>query len=83
MAYLKQKGDMDMQALMLAAGMGRRMGKYTEAMTKCMMQVGGRTLLDRTVAALQEAGIKKFVMVVGWESEKLIEYIQKYYRYGI
>ena len=43
MAYLKQKGDMDMQALMLAAGMGRRMGKYTEAMTKCMMQVGGRT----------------------------------------
>lgn len=66
-----------MQALMLAAGMGRRMGKYTEAMTKCMMQVGGRTLLDRTVEALQEAGIKKFVMVVGWESEKLIEYIQK------
>lgn len=65
-----------MQALMLAAGMGRRMGKYTQAMTKCMIEVGGRTLLERAVEALKEAGIQKFVMVVGWECEKLIEYIQ-------
>lgn len=65
-----------MQALMLAAGMGRRLGKYTEAMTKCMVPVGGRTLLERTVEALKEAGIRKFVMVVGWECDKLIEYIQ-------
>ena len=65
-----------MQALMLAAGMGRRMGKYTQAMTKCMIEVGGRTLLERAVEALKEAGIRKFVMVVGWECEKLIEYIQ-------
>jgi len=66
-----------MQALMLAAGLGRRMGKYTEAMTKCMMEVGGKTLLERAVEALKEAGIHKFVMVVGWEAEKLIYYIQQ------
>lgn len=66
-----------MQALMLAAGMGRRLGKYTEAMTKCMISVGGRTLLERTVEALKEAGIQKFVMVVGWEADKLVEYIRK------
>lgn len=65
-----------MQAMMLAAGMGRRMGKYTEAMTKCMISIGGRTLLERAVEALKEAGIHKFVMVVGWECEKLIDYIQ-------
>lgn len=65
-----------MQALMLAAGMGRRMGKYTEAMTKCMIPVGGRTLLERAVESLKEAGIHKFVLVVGWECDKLIEYIQ-------
>lgn len=65
-----------MQALMLAAGMGRRLGKYTEAMTKCMVSVGGRTLLERTVEALKEAGIHKFVMVVGWECDKLVDYIQ-------
>lgn len=66
-----------MQALMLAAGMGRRLGKYTEAMTKCMISVGGRTLLERTVEALKEAGIRKFVMVVGWEADKLVAYIRE------
>lgn len=64
-----------MQALMLAAGMGRRMGHYTEEMTKCMIPVGGRTLLERAVEALKLAGIHKFVMVVGWECGKLIDYI--------
>lgn len=66
-----------MQALMLAAGMGRRLGKYTEECTKCMIEVGGRTLLERAVEALQCAGIHKFVMVVGWEHERLIRYIQR------
>lgn len=65
-----------MQALMLAAGMGRRLGKYTEAMTKCMISVGGRTLLERTVDALKEAGIRKFVMVVGWEADRLVDFIR-------
>lgn len=65
-----------MQALMLAAGMGRRLGKYTEAMTKCMISVGGCTLLERTVDALKEAGIRKFVMVVGWEANKLVNFIR-------
>lgn len=66
-----------MQALMLAAGMGRRMGKYTESHTKCMMTVGKRTLLERTVEALQLAGIEKLVMVIGYEAETLRDYIQK------
>ena len=46
-----------MQALMLAAGMGRRLGKYTEECTKCMIRVGERTLLERAVEALQLAGM--------------------------
>lgn len=66
-----------MQALMLAAGLGRRMGKYTEAMTKCMIEVGGKTLLERTVEALKGAGIRKFVMVVGWEADRLIDYVHQ------
>lgn len=65
-----------MQAMMLAAGMGRRMGRYTEAMTKCMLCVGGRTLLERAVGALKGAGIRRFVMVVGWECDKLVEFIR-------
>ena len=65
-----------MQALMLAAGMGKRLGKYTNGQTKCMVKVGGKTLLERTVEALRLAGIRKFVVVVGYEGEKLVRYIQ-------
>lgn len=66
-----------MQALMLAAGMGRRLGKHTEHCTKCMVQVGGRTMLERAVEALQLAGIHRLILVVGWESEPLIRYIHE------
>jgi len=72
------KGADKMQALMLAAGMGRRLGKHTEKCTKCMVRVGGRTLLERAVEALKLAGVTKLIMVVGWECEKLIQYIDEH-----
>jgi len=61
---------------MLAAGMGRRLGKHTQEIAKCMLEVGGKTLIERTADALKEAGIRRFVIVVGWEGEKLIQFIQ-------
>ena len=60
-----------MQALMLAAGMGKRLGAYTDNQTKCMVKVGGRTLLEHAADALRLAGIRKFIIVVGYEGEKL------------
>lgn len=66
-----------MQAIILAAGMGRRMGKYTENHTKCMMTVGKRTLLERTIEALQLAGIDRLIMVIGYEAESLRSYIEE------
>lgn len=65
-----------MQAIMLAAGMGRRMGKFTRNNTKCMLKVGGKTLLERTVEALVCAGVNKLVMVIGYEAEYLRKYIE-------
>lgn len=65
-----------MQAIMLAAGRGRRLGKYTNNQAKCMMKVGGRTLIERAADAIKEAGIKKFIIVVGYEAEKLISYVK-------
>ncbi len=61
---------------MLAAGMGRRLGKYTDNQTKCMVKVAGKTLLEHCVEALVYAGITKMVMVVGYESERLLAFIQ-------
>lgn len=66
-----------MQALMLAAGMGKRLGRYTNNQTKCMVQVGGKTLLEHAADALREAGIRKFVIVVGYEGEKLTAYAKE------
>lgn len=66
-----------MQAMILAAGMGRRMGKYTENCTKCMIPVAGKTLLERVVDALIEAGIHKLVLVVGYEAERLKKFVEK------
>ena len=52
-----------MQALMLAAGMGKRLGKYTQGNTKCMLKIQGKTLIERAIEACLDAGIKKFILV--------------------
>lgn len=66
-----------MQAMVLAAGMGRRMGKYTAENTKCMIEVGGVTLIKRVVSALKKAGINHLIMVIGYEGDKLRKYIDE------
>lgn len=62
--------------MLLAAGMGRRMGKYTAECTKCMVEVGEQTLIERVVEALQYANIDKLIMVVGYEAERLKGFIE-------
>ena len=68
-----------MQALMLAAGMGKRLGKYTNNNTKCMVEVAGKKLIDRAIEAVQEAGINKMIFVVGYKGQALIDYIKANY----
>lgn len=69
-----------MQALMLAAGMGKRLGKFTNDNTKCMLEVAGVKLVDRVVEAVKIAGIKKFIVVVGYKGQNLINYLNSKYR---
>ena len=66
-----------MKALMLAAGMGKRVGKYTAGNTKCMLKIGDKTLIERACEALYYAGIKDFTIVVGYKSNNLKEFIEK------
>lgn len=68
-----------MQALMLAAGMGKRLGKYTNNNTKCMVEVAGEKLIDRAIDAVVEAGITKMILVVGYKGQALIDYIVSKY----
>ncbi len=64
-----------MQALILAAGMGKRLGEYTKNNTKCMVSVNGTPLIDRVIRQLSELPLKKVVIVVGYEGQKLINYL--------
>jgi histidinol-phosphate/aromatic aminotransferase/cobyric acid decarboxylase-like protein/choline kinase len=64
-----------MQAIILAAGMGKRLGKYTEDNTKCMLEINGRTLIERTLDALDDVGINKCIVVVVYKRENLMNKI--------
>jgi len=64
-----------MQAIILAAGMGRRLGEYTKDNTKCMLPVNGVRLIDRVLTQLSRLSLNRVVIVVGYKGQNLIDYI--------
>lgn len=64
-----------MQAMILAAGMGRRLKELTQNNTKCMVKVNGVTLIDRLLHQLDVRCLSRIVIVVGYEGQKLMDYI--------
>ncbi|MBR3357771.1 MAG: aminotransferase class I/II-fold pyridoxal phosphate-dependent enzyme [Solobacterium sp.] len=64
-----------MQAIILAAGMGRRLKELTQNNTKCMVEVNGKKLVDRLLEQLDRLNLNKIVYVVGYEGQKLIDHI--------
>ena len=59
------------QAIILAAGRGSRLGSTTESTPKCLVDVGGSTLLDHHIRALRDVGIKRICVVTGHESDQV------------
>lgn len=68
-----------MQAIILAAGMGRRLGEYTENNTKCMLPVNGVRLIDRMLTQLLTLDIRRVVLVIGYKGENLKSYVLEMY----
>ena len=68
-----------MQAIILAAGMGRRLGDYTKDNTKCMVPVNGVRLIDRLLAQLAKQQLSRVIIVVGYKGKELREYIETTY----
>ncbi|MDY5109002.1 MAG: phosphocholine cytidylyltransferase family protein, partial [Sodaliphilus sp.] len=64
-----------MQAIILAAGMGKRLGEYTKSNTKCMVEVNGTPLIDRALDQLSQLNLSRVVIVVGYEGQKLMDYL--------
>ena len=65
-----------MQVIILAAGMGRRLGDLTNGDTKCMLEINGIKLIDRALDTLISFDcIKRVVIVVGYKADNVIKYI--------
>lgn len=63
-------------AIVLSAGQGSRLLPVTATIPKCLIEVGGRTLLDRQLAALAEAGFKRALVVTGYRHEQVERALQ-------
>ncbi|MBQ7420185.1 MAG: phosphocholine cytidylyltransferase family protein [Prevotella sp.] len=64
-----------MIGVILAAGMAKRLRPLTDTKPKCLLKVGERTLLERTVRAMQQAGISEFVVVTGYRAEQIVDFL--------
>lgn len=64
-----------MQAIILAAGMGKRLGELTKGNTKCMIEVGGETLISRLLRQLDRQHLSRIVMVIGYKAQELRDYL--------
>ena len=60
-----------MKAIILAAGRGSRMKDLTDQRPKCLVELGGKALLDRQLAALRDAGVNQIAIVTGYKREQL------------
>ena len=68
-----------MQAIILAAGMGRRLGDYTRENTKCMVPVNGVKLIDRVLGQLSMLELSRIIIVTGYKGKNLHDYVSEKY----
>lgn len=68
-----------MQAIILAAGMGRRLGDLTANNTKCMISVNNEKLIDRMMDHLLSLSLSRIIIVIGYEGDKLKNYLKSRY----
>ena len=67
------------KAIILAAGTASRLRPLTLHTPKCLLKVGERTLLERSMDALIKAGIREFCIVTGYLHEKIEDFVKQTY----
>ncbi|MDC8450361.1 MAG: phosphocholine cytidylyltransferase family protein [Nitrospira sp.] len=60
-----------MKAVILAAGVGKRLWEVTQHRPKCLIEIGGRSLLRRSLESLVSVGIRRAEIVVGYKQEMI------------
>ena len=61
--------------------MAKRLRPLTDTKPKCLLEVGGKTLLERTVCAMQQAGITEFVVVTGYRAEQIRDFLTSHFSF--
>lgn len=69
------------KAIILAAGNGSRLRPLTDDRPKCLLDVGGRPIIDRQVDALRRFGVNDIVVVLGYCGEKIRRHLGDTARY--
>ena len=69
-----------MQAIILAAGMGKRLGDLTRENTKCMVRVNGVSLIDRILSNLAKLNLSRVIIVIGYKGDSLKKYVGEEYK---
>ncbi len=59
------------KVIILAAGEGRRLRPYTLDRPKCLVEVGGRSLIDRQLDVLHSRGLDRIIVIGGYRADKL------------
>ena len=67
-----------MIGVILAARMAKRLRPLTDTKPKCLLKVGERTLLERTIDAMRQAGIQEFLVVTGYRGEMIRSFLEGY-----
>ena len=63
--------SLNTSVIIVAAGLGSRLKKYTNDLPKCMLDFGGKTLLQRQIEAFNENGLNKISVIRGFKKEKI------------
>lgn len=66
-----------MKCVIVAAGMSTRLRPMTDALPKCLLTIGGKTMLERTIENLLDANITNIALVIGFEAEKIRSFLKK------
>ncbi len=67
-----------MKAIILAAGNGTRLSPYTNEVPKCLLDLGGVTILENQLNNIRKYGIDDVVIVIGYKSDKIEQFLRKY-----
>ena len=74
---------MDRQAVILAGGLGTRLGALAGGLPKCMVPIGGRPFLEYVVAQLAGQGFRRLLLLVGYRADTVEAHFGDGSRWGL